>query len=122
MRLKGLECLVSILKCMVEWSRELYLNPHSHVASSSGRSFIIFFHCYYSSKCLNFYMYVKLHTKTFIFQVFINTVMVFNGLQNPSIQNYRASVIAANVTASITTPLAYSGCNTDTQKPLEDKI
>ena len=36
MRLKGLECLVSILKCMVEWSRELYLNPHSHVASSSG--------------------------------------------------------------------------------------
>ncbi|XP_020613851.1 brefeldin A-inhibited guanine nucleotide-exchange protein 1-like [Orbicella faveolata] len=35
MRLKGLECLVSILKCMVEWSRELYLNPHSHVASSS---------------------------------------------------------------------------------------
>lgn len=35
MRLKGLECLVSILKCMVEWSRELYLNPSSHVASSS---------------------------------------------------------------------------------------
>lgn len=34
-RLKGLECLVSILKCMVEWSRELYLNPHSHVANSS---------------------------------------------------------------------------------------
>ena len=36
MRLKGLECLVSILKCMVEWSRELYLNPSSHVASTSG--------------------------------------------------------------------------------------
>lgn len=42
MRLKGLECLVSILKCMVEWSRELYLNPHSHVASSLGRFFIVF--------------------------------------------------------------------------------
>uniref|UniRef100_A0A915I2T7 SEC7 domain-containing protein n=1 Tax=Romanomermis culicivorax TaxID=13658 RepID=A0A915I2T7_ROMCU len=28
MRVKGLECLVSILKCMVEWSRELYIgNP-----------------------------------------------------------------------------------------------
>ena len=39
MRIKGLECLVSILKCMVEWSRELYLNPHSHVANSSGRGF-----------------------------------------------------------------------------------
>lgn len=35
MRLKGLECLVSILKCMVEWSRELYLNPSSHVANNS---------------------------------------------------------------------------------------
>ena len=43
MRLKGLECLVSILKCMVEWSRELYLNPHSHVASSSGRCLVFFF-------------------------------------------------------------------------------
>ncbi|KAL4236729.1 Brefeldin A-inhibited guanine nucleotide-exchange protein 1 [Mactra antiquata] len=29
MRLKGLECLVSILKCMVEWSKDLYFNPHS---------------------------------------------------------------------------------------------
>ncbi|XP_053393840.1 brefeldin A-inhibited guanine nucleotide-exchange protein 1-like isoform X3 [Mercenaria mercenaria] len=28
MRLKGLECLVSILKCMVEWSKDLYINPH----------------------------------------------------------------------------------------------
>lgn len=34
-RLKGLECLVSILKCMVEWSRELYLNPSSYVAINS---------------------------------------------------------------------------------------
>lgn len=30
MRTKSLECLVSILKCMVEWSRELYHNPHNH--------------------------------------------------------------------------------------------
>jgi len=29
MRLKGLECLVSVLKCMVEWSKDLYINPHS---------------------------------------------------------------------------------------------
>ncbi|CAO1347752.1 unnamed protein product [Diamesa hyperborea] len=29
MRIKGLECLVSILKCMVEWSKDLYVNPNS---------------------------------------------------------------------------------------------
>ncbi|XP_013378695.1 brefeldin A-inhibited guanine nucleotide-exchange protein 1 isoform X2 [Lingula anatina] len=29
MRIKGLECLVSIQKCMVEWSKDLYVNPHS---------------------------------------------------------------------------------------------
>uniref|UniRef100_A0A1B6EEA2 SEC7 domain-containing protein n=1 Tax=Clastoptera arizonana TaxID=38151 RepID=A0A1B6EEA2_9HEMI len=28
MRIRGLECLVSILKCMVEWSRDLYVNPN----------------------------------------------------------------------------------------------
>jgi len=28
MRIKGLECLVSILKCMVEWSRDLYTDPN----------------------------------------------------------------------------------------------
>ncbi len=27
-RTKGLECLVCILKCMVEWSKDLYVNPH----------------------------------------------------------------------------------------------
>ncbi|XP_015926421.1 brefeldin A-inhibited guanine nucleotide-exchange protein 1 isoform X1 [Parasteatoda tepidariorum] len=27
MRIKGLECLVCILKCMVEWSKDLYVNP-----------------------------------------------------------------------------------------------
>lgn len=30
LRIKGLECLVTILKCMVEWSRELYVNPNAH--------------------------------------------------------------------------------------------
>lgn len=29
MRIKGLECLVSILRCMVEWSKDLYINPHT---------------------------------------------------------------------------------------------
>lgn len=28
MRIKGLECLVSILKCKVEWSKDLYFNPN----------------------------------------------------------------------------------------------
>uniref|UniRef100_A0AAZ3NT54 SEC7 domain-containing protein n=1 Tax=Oncorhynchus tshawytscha TaxID=74940 RepID=A0AAZ3NT54_ONCTS len=28
LRKKGLECLVSILKCMVEWSRDMYVNPN----------------------------------------------------------------------------------------------
>ncbi|GCC22615.1 hypothetical protein chiPu_0001003 [Chiloscyllium punctatum] len=28
LRKKGLECLVSILKCMVEWSKDLYINPN----------------------------------------------------------------------------------------------
>lgn len=29
MRIRGLECLVSILKCMVEWSKDLYVNPNT---------------------------------------------------------------------------------------------
>lgn len=29
MRVKGLECLVSTLKCMVEWSKDLYVNPNT---------------------------------------------------------------------------------------------
>lgn len=28
MRVRGLECLVSVLKCMVEWSKDLYVNPN----------------------------------------------------------------------------------------------
>ena len=27
LRVKGLECLVSILRCMVEWSRDYYIDP-----------------------------------------------------------------------------------------------
>ena len=38
MRIKGLECLVSILKCMVEWSKDLYVNPHSQSNLSQSRS------------------------------------------------------------------------------------
>ncbi len=34
-RLKGLECLVSILKCMVEWSKDLYINPNSSQMQSN---------------------------------------------------------------------------------------
>ena len=30
LRIKGLECLGAILKCMVEWSRDLYINPNAH--------------------------------------------------------------------------------------------
>lgn len=29
MRVRGLECLVSVLKCMVEWSKDLYINPNA---------------------------------------------------------------------------------------------
>ncbi|XP_053693432.1 brefeldin A-inhibited guanine nucleotide-exchange protein 1 [Sabethes cyaneus] len=32
MRIRGLECLVSILKCMVEWSKDLYVNPNSQTS------------------------------------------------------------------------------------------
>lgn len=35
-RIKGLECLVSILKCMVEWSRDLYFKPDSQVDDNLG--------------------------------------------------------------------------------------
>uniref|UniRef100_A0A673ZU74 ARF guanine nucleotide exchange factor 1 n=1 Tax=Salmo trutta TaxID=8032 RepID=A0A673ZU74_SALTR len=32
LRKKGLECLVSILKCMVEWSNDQYVNPNSQTS------------------------------------------------------------------------------------------
>lgn len=35
MRIRGLECLVSILKCMVEWSKDLYINPNTQSTISS---------------------------------------------------------------------------------------
>ncbi|XP_049777392.1 brefeldin A-inhibited guanine nucleotide-exchange protein 1 [Schistocerca cancellata] len=37
MRIRGLECLVSILKCMVEWSKDLYVNPNSQTTLGSER-------------------------------------------------------------------------------------
>lgn len=42
-RLKGLECIVSVLKCMVEWSNDLYVNPHQ-LQSNLGTS-----HSYYDN-------------------------------------------------------------------------
>uniref|UniRef100_A0A8B9J1X8 ADP ribosylation factor guanine nucleotide exchange factor 2 n=1 Tax=Amazona collaria TaxID=241587 RepID=A0A8B9J1X8_9PSIT len=35
LRKKGLECLVSILKCMVEWSKDLYVNPNHQAGLGS---------------------------------------------------------------------------------------
>lgn len=39
MRIRGLECLVSVLKCMVEWSKDLYVNPNaqSTLGESTGK-------------------------------------------------------------------------------------
>lgn len=37
MRVKGLECLVSILKCMAQWSKDLYVNPHQMANLSQNR-------------------------------------------------------------------------------------
>jgi len=38
MRIRGLECLVSILKCMVEWSKDLYVNPNMPVPALQVQS------------------------------------------------------------------------------------
>lgn len=40
MRTKSLHCLVSILRCMVEWSKDLYVNPH--LMSNLGKIIISF--------------------------------------------------------------------------------
>lgn len=32
MRVRGLECLVSVLKCMVEWSKDMYVNPNTQTS------------------------------------------------------------------------------------------
>lgn len=36
MRTKGLECLVSILRCLVEWSKDFYINPHAGINTGSS--------------------------------------------------------------------------------------
>ncbi|GAB6029023.1 Brefeldin A-inhibited guanine nucleotide-exchange protein 1 [Chamberlinius hualienensis] len=36
MRVKGLDCLVSVLKCMVEWSKDLYVNPNYQSSLVTG--------------------------------------------------------------------------------------
>ncbi|NXQ23651.1 BIG2 protein, partial [Alaudala cheleensis] len=38
LRKKGLECLVSILKCMVEWSKDLYVNPNHQTGLGSYKA------------------------------------------------------------------------------------
>ncbi|XP_065194608.1 brefeldin A-inhibited guanine nucleotide-exchange protein 1-like isoform X3 [Sycon ciliatum] len=38
LQLKGIECFVSILRCMVEWSRELYVHPGAPHASATTES------------------------------------------------------------------------------------
>ncbi|XP_048352871.1 brefeldin A-inhibited guanine nucleotide-exchange protein 2 isoform X2 [Sphaerodactylus townsendi] len=38
LRKKGLECLVSILKCMVEWSKDLYVNPNHQASLGPDKS------------------------------------------------------------------------------------
>lgn len=38
MRIKGLECLVSILKCMVEWSKDLYTDPNQLNCLSNNKT------------------------------------------------------------------------------------
>jgi len=54
MRLKGLECLVSVLKCMVEWSKDLYVNPHSQ--SNLGQCEILLLLCFaHCNICVDFY-------------------------------------------------------------------
>uniref|UniRef100_A0AAX7UZS7 SEC7 domain-containing protein n=1 Tax=Astatotilapia calliptera TaxID=8154 RepID=A0AAX7UZS7_ASTCA len=42
LRKKGLECLVSILKCMVEWSKDMYVNPN--LQANLGK-------CFFQSEC-----------------------------------------------------------------------
>lgn len=39
-RMKGLQCLVSILKCMVEWSKDLYVDPHLQSNLGKNDSFV----------------------------------------------------------------------------------
>ena len=38
MRIKGIEGLVAILQCMVEWSQSLYVNPHSQSNLGSDKN------------------------------------------------------------------------------------
>ncbi|XP_077191682.1 brefeldin A-inhibited guanine nucleotide-exchange protein 2 isoform X2 [Paroedura picta] len=38
LRKKGLECLVSVLKCMVEWSKDLYVNPNHQASLGPDKS------------------------------------------------------------------------------------
>ena len=58
MRIRGLECLVSILKCMVEWSKDLYVNPNSQ--TTLGKCTESCAVCSYSTLLLSFSGYSTL--------------------------------------------------------------
>lgn len=47
MRKRGLECLVSILKCMVEWSKDLYVNPNMPANALQVNNIYISIHIYF---------------------------------------------------------------------------
>lgn len=48
LRKKGLECLVSILKCMVEWSKDLYVNPN--LQANLGKTTVYLCRCSHYNK------------------------------------------------------------------------
>uniref|UniRef100_H0ZF05 ARF guanine nucleotide exchange factor 2 n=1 Tax=Taeniopygia guttata TaxID=59729 RepID=H0ZF05_TAEGU len=52
LRKKGLECLVSILKCMVEWSKDLYVNPNHQTSLGLIKSQREEYNIYRSRECL----------------------------------------------------------------------
>lgn len=51
LRKKGLECLVSILKCMVEWSKDLYVNPNLQANLGEKTSFVGYLRTFFLLLC-----------------------------------------------------------------------
>lgn len=52
MRKRGLECLVSILKCMVEWSKDLYVNPNMPAPALQVKNIQIHVYFFMVNLCL----------------------------------------------------------------------
>jgi hypothetical protein len=59
MRIRGLECLVSILKCMVEWSKDLYVNPNSQTTLGKYTESLVVFLLLYKDIFMNIYICLK---------------------------------------------------------------